>query len=92
MHSGVAGTSALLRALVAAGFPVIVETWFVTEEEGGMGHYRLINGYDEAKREFRALDSFHGPNIDMPYAELSTLWRVLAAHIWWWCPTANGRS
>jgi tetratricopeptide (TPR) repeat protein len=75
VHSGVAGTPELLKSLVAAGFPVIVETWFVTGEEGGMGHYRLVTGYDDAKSEFRALDSFYGPKVRMPYAQLGTLWR-----------------
>ena len=75
VHSGVAGTPALLKSLVAAGFPVIVETWFVTGEEGGMGHYRLINGYDDKAAEFRALDSFYGPRVRMSYTQLGKLWR-----------------
>ncbi|WP_293912948.1 C39 family peptidase [Deinococcus sp.] len=75
VHSGVAGTPSLLRSLVAAGFPVIIETWFVTGEEGGMGHYRLVTGYDDRAAEFRALDSFYGPKVRMPYAQLSKLWR-----------------
>ncbi len=72
---GVAGDLNTVKALVAAGFPVIVETWFVTGEEGGMGHYRLVNGYDDAKGELRALDSYYGPKVTMRYADFTRLWR-----------------
>ena len=72
---GVAGDLGTVKTLVAAGFPVIVETWFVTGEEGGMGHYRLVNGFDDAQGELRALDSYYGPKVTMRYADFTRLWR-----------------
>ena len=75
VYSGVNGDLPLMKRLLAAGFPVIVETWFVTGEEGGMGHYRLLTGYDDAKRQFSALDSYYGPKVRMDYNDFARLWR-----------------
>ncbi|WP_420596397.1 C39 family peptidase [Deinococcus sp.] len=76
VHQGVNGDLPLLKSLIASGFPVMVETWFVTQDDGGMGHYRLLSGYDDAKGMFRALDSYLGPNLSLKYAELDRLWRA----------------
>ena len=75
VYSGVNGDLPLMKRLLAAGFPVIVETWFVTGEEGGMGHYRLLTGYDDAARQFSALDSYYGPKVRMAYNDFARLWR-----------------
>lgn len=74
VHLARGGTPLMLRRLLAAGFPVIVETWFVTPDSGGMGHYRLLTGYDDAKGKFSALDSYMG-RLGFTYAELDELWR-----------------
>lgn len=76
VHHGVAGDYALLKGLIAAGFPVIVETWFVTPDAGGMGHYRLLVGYDDARGIFNAFDSYHGPKVTLRYGEFDGLWQV----------------
>lgn len=70
------GTIERLKSLLAAGFPVIVETWFIPEPGDEMGHYRLLSGYDDGAGLFTALDSYHGPNVRLPYAEFDELWRV----------------
>lgn len=75
VYQGVNGDLPQLKSLLAAGFPIIVETWYVTGEEGGMGHYRLITGYDDARREFSALDSYHGPGVRVDYGALQEAWR-----------------
>ena len=75
VYQGVNGDLPLMKRLLAAGFPVIVETWFVTGEEGGMGHYRLLTGYDDAARQFSALDSYYGPKVRMDYDDFARLWR-----------------
>ncbi|WP_456828971.1 C39 family peptidase [Deinococcus sp. UYEF24] len=75
VYQGVNGTLPQMKRLIAAGFPVIVETWFVTGEEGGMGHYRLLTGYDDAARQFSALDSYYGPKVRMGYDDFHRLWR-----------------
>lgn len=74
VHLARGGDRALLRSLLASGFPVIVETWFVTPDSGGMGHYRLLTGYDDRAGQFSALDSYLGP-LRMDYAKFDELWR-----------------
>ncbi|SEJ62523.1 Tetratricopeptide repeat-containing protein [Deinococcus reticulitermitis] len=75
VHQGVAGNRFLLKRLLAAGLPVIVETWFLTADSGGMGHYRLLTGYDDAAGHFSALDSYLGP-LKLPYDRFDELWRA----------------
>ena len=52
------GSADLLRALVAAGYPVLIETWLEEHSNDGMGHYRLITGYDDAAQAWIAYDSY----------------------------------
>jgi len=65
-----------LKTLVRAGFPVIVETWYVRDARDQLGHYRLIIGYDDAAQQFITYDSLHGPDVTVGYQELDELWRV----------------
>ncbi|MCP4428347.1 MAG: hypothetical protein GY803_27990 [Chloroflexi bacterium] len=60
VYSG--GDPDLLKRLIAAGFPVIVEKGlFPNEHEGWMGHYLTVYGYDDAAQEFISMDTFLGP-------------------------------
>ena len=60
LHSG--GTLSLLKQLVAAGFPVVVEKGMLPSEwEGWMGHYLTFYGYDDATETFTSMDTFLGP-------------------------------
>ena len=72
----VSGSLGRLKTLVSAGFPVVVETWYVRDAQDQLGHYRLIIGYDDATREFFTYDSLHGPDVTIGYQELDELWRV----------------
>ncbi len=74
-----------LRALIAAGLPVLIETWLEPEPNDGMGHYRLLVGYDDARQEWIVYDSYVATGIrrDAPYqgirlsyAEVARDWRV----------------
>ncbi|PKN90561.1 MAG: hypothetical protein CVU45_02205 [Chloroflexi bacterium HGW-Chloroflexi-7] len=50
-----------IKALLNAGFPVLVEKGFEPENlaaEGWMGHYNLVIGYDDTKQEFTTQDSY----------------------------------
>lgn len=76
VHQGLAGSLVLLRQLLQAGFPVIVETWMVVADEGGMGHYRLLVGYDDQKSVFRAYDSYYGPGVSLGYTSFEKVWKV----------------
>ncbi|MFL7794672.1 MAG: C39 family peptidase [Anaerolineae bacterium] len=70
------GTLERLKALLRAGFPVIVETWYVRDARDQLGHYRLVTGYDDTTQEFLTYDSLHGPDIIVSYQEMDELWRV----------------
>ena len=70
------GDIALLKRLLSNGLPVIVETWLEPEDNGGMGHYRLFTGYDEAGNYFIAEDSLRGANIEVPLAQFDPFWQV----------------
>ncbi len=76
VHLGVAGDLNLLKRLLAGGFPVIIETWFVTPDHGGMGHYRLLVGYNDSRGVFNAFDSYYGPKVTLAYGEVDRLWQV----------------
>lgn len=52
------GSAELLKMLVTNGFPVLIETWLEEEPNDGLGHYRLITGYDEARQSWIAYDTY----------------------------------
>lgn len=70
------GTIERLEALLAAGLPVIVETWFIPEPGDEMGHYVLLTGYDSGARTFTAFDSYKGPDVAIQWDAFDALWRV----------------
>jgi hypothetical protein len=72
----VGGSLDLLRRLIAAGFPVIIEKGFEgIRFEGWMGHYLLISGYDESVGEFITQDAYNGPNQRVADDQLESYWR-----------------
>ena len=79
------GDADRLRQLLAIGIPVLVETWHEPKPNDGMGHYRLLTGYDDAARVWIAYDSYDATGLDpkkpyagirIPYDELDPLWAV----------------
>ena len=58
-HSG--GDLQLLKRLVAAGFPVVIEKGYELPQEGWLGHYLTVFGYDDDKQEMVSLDTNLGP-------------------------------
>ena len=74
----VGGDLEMLKHLVAAGFPVIIEKGFeMAGFDGWMGHYEVVNGYNEAKAQFIVQDSFIGNGVDfaIAYEEMEFYWR-----------------
>jgi hypothetical protein len=56
------GDLAILKQLLSAGFPVIVEKGLILSDfHGWMGHYLTLNGFNEVDRTFEVLDTFLGP-------------------------------
>ncbi|MCZ7544834.1 MAG: C39 family peptidase [Anaerolineae bacterium] len=74
-----AGNIALLKRLIVAGYPVVVETGFAPDGYDWMGHYRLVIGYSDAEGSFYVYDSFLGDGGGqgrvMRYDELDKLWQ-----------------
>ncbi len=55
--------------------PILVETW-LTHDGDGLGHYRLITGYDDTTQQFSTADSLNGPDHQVSYAQFDDDWRV----------------
>jgi tetratricopeptide (TPR) repeat protein len=79
------GDAGRLKLLLSNGVPVLIETWHEPEPNDGMGHYRLLVGYDDAAQQWIAYDSYESTGVDpdTPYAgirfgydTLDALWRV----------------
>ncbi len=70
------GTPDLVKDLLRAKIPVLIEKGFEPEAElGWMGHYELIVGLNELKQEFIAMDSYLGPYQSVPYDQFDKYWR-----------------
>ncbi len=63
-----------IKRLVAAGVPVIVGQWQNRTDHAGVGHWRVVRGYDDAKGIFLLNDSMIGAAVPMTYAEFDDLW------------------
>jgi hypothetical protein len=83
--SRVGGDLDLLKQLVAAGFPVMIEKGFEGPGfDGWMGHYEVVSGYDDAKQRFTVQDSYIMPNLPVSYADMQAYWarRGRFRHSW----------
>jgi len=73
----VAGDLQMIKALVSAGFPVIVEKGFEGDGfDGWMGHYQVITGYEDGAKRFTAQDSYKGPDLPVSYDSFLADWRA----------------
>jgi len=70
----VGGDIELLKQLVAAGFPVVIEAGHHPPKDWWMGHYLVVSGYDDGQGLFWVQDSLLNPDVPTPYAELSERW------------------
>ena len=66
----VGGDLDLLKRLIAAGFPVIIEKGHDPPDDFWMGHYLVVTGYDDQAGRFTAQDSLTQPDQPLPYDEL----------------------
>jgi tetratricopeptide (TPR) repeat protein len=71
----------MLKRLLAAGFPVVVEKGYYerdyTGKIGWMGHYLFVTGYDDSKGEMLVQDTYNdGPNFHVKYKEFENGWRA----------------
>jgi len=76
----VGGDVPLLKRLLAAGIPVMIEESFHfadpfwPNDDLWAAHYNLLTGYDDAEQVFTGQDSFYGADQKIAYARLDTLW------------------
>lgn len=79
----VAGNLDLLKRLLAANYPVIIEEASTLDPQDANGpnddlwdaHYLLINGYDDAAQTVTAQDPLRGPDQKIAYAQLIKDWK-----------------
>lgn len=77
----VGGDLSLIKELIAAGIPVMIEETFRFSEnywpndDRWAGHYLLINGYDDQRQAFLTQDSFHGADVWVSYEETDRNWQ-----------------
>ena len=79
----VGGTLDMLKALVAGGFPVLVENIYYDGPDSfrdWMSHNRVIMGYDDTLQVLYSFDSLLGNGEDgqgrpIPYADLDVRWK-----------------
>jgi len=70
----VGGDPEMLKSLIAAGFPVIIEKGHTTT--GWIGHYILLTGYDDTQAHFLSQDSLIvDPDVPVAYDGLTSWWR-----------------
>jgi len=73
----VGGDLEILKKFIAAGIPVLIEKGFEGAGfDGWMGHYEVINGYDDTNQRVTVQDSYKGPNILINYPDLENQWRA----------------
>jgi tetratricopeptide (TPR) repeat protein len=74
------GNPTLLKQLLAAGFPVMIEETFTFDapqwpnDDLWAAHYVLLTGYDDSTQLFTIQDAFHGPNLNISYSQLEKDW------------------
>ena len=76
-----AGDLDLLKRLIAAGFPMVIEKGYFAHDTVGnyswMGHYEFVTGYDDTDSTFLVQDAYEfGPNLKVKYAEFDQGWRA----------------
>jgi tetratricopeptide (TPR) repeat protein len=82
MEYRVNGNIELLKRLIAAKYPVIVESVTSLDPNDALGpnddlwaaHYLLLTGYDDTAQTFTIQDSYHGADLTISYSQLEAEW------------------
>ncbi len=83
MEYRVGGNIEILKRLLAANYPVIIESVTSLNPADALGptddlwaaHYLLLTGYDDTTQEFTIQDTYHGPDLKISYTKLEEEWR-----------------
>lgn len=77
----VGGDLLMLKQLISAGFPVVIEESFKLEKAAWpgddlwAGHYLLLTGFDDQTNVFITQDSYYGPDRLVGYDEVESAWQ-----------------
>jgi len=79
----VGGSIDSLKRLIAANYPVIVESVTSLDPNDALGptddlwaaHYLLLTGYDDGSQTFTIQDSYHGADLKISYSKLEEEWK-----------------
>ncbi|OJS43137.1 hypothetical protein BK403_28025 [Escherichia coli] len=71
------GDLTMLKTLISKDFPVIIEMGYdpVEDDQGWMGHYQLLKGYDDSVGVFITNDSFLGESRNYSYEYITEWWQ-----------------
>lgn len=73
------GTLEMVKRIVAAGYPVVIEKGYELPESGWWGHYLTVYGYDDVRQELLTQDSYLGPwdgsGRSASYSEVEQYWQ-----------------
>ena len=83
MEYRVNGNLELLKRLIAANYPVIVESVTSLDPNDALGptddlwaaHYLLLTAYDDNAQTFTIQDSYHGADLTVSYSQLEAEWK-----------------
>ena len=67
------GDMEMVKRLLSAGFPVLLERGHTDEEDGWMGHYSIVTAYDDSTQTVQIPDTLLGM-MSMTYADLERDW------------------
>ncbi len=79
----VGGSIDSLKRLIAANYPVMVESVTSLNPNDALGptddlwaaHYLLLTGYDDSTQTFTVQDSYHGADLNIAYSKLEKEWK-----------------
>ena len=79
----VGGSIDSLKRLIAANYPVMVESVTSLNPNDALGptddlwaaHYLLLTGYDDNTQTFTIQDSYHGADLNIAYSKLEKEWK-----------------
>jgi len=71
----VGGDLDMVRRLVAAGFPPILEMGYEPPKKDWMGHFELVTGYDDERRRLIVQDTYIMPDLPLPYDQVERYWQ-----------------
>ena len=77
----IGGDMEMLKDLIAANIPVIIETGYSLEGESWLGHYQTIVGYDDTQSVFYIYDSWLGTGtgdagMTEHYSDFDSRWQA----------------